>query len=125
MDKYFSPTYDPLLDFTPAQLSLSNSHSTDPNESLIGEGSFDSWDKMLNVMKERKEEKRLRELRDKEERRKDRERKRRERRRKRGESVSSSSSSESEKGDGKGMMGIKYEKQGATREWDRGKETPT
>lgn len=127
MDKYFSPTYDPLVDFTPSQLSLSASASNqDEPYGLIAEGSFNSWDRMLSAIKERKEEKKLRESREKEERRKERERKRRERRRKRGESVSSSEESEhgGKEGSG-GLMEIKYSKKGGTREWDLGKETPT
>lgn len=116
MDKYFSPTYDPLLDFTPAQL-------TDSTTGLIGEGGFDEWDRMLSTMKRRKEDKKEVEWREKEERRRERDKKRKERRRKRGESVSESDS-EDEKG-GKGIMDMKYSKKGSTREWDLGKENPT
>lgn len=124
MDKYFSPTYDPLLDFTPAQLALQKD-AQDGEFGLIGEGSFNEWDKMLKNLKDRKEEKKLRESREKEERRKDRERKRKERRRRKGEAVSSSDDSESEARVGKGLMDMKYSKKGGTREWDLGKEVPT
>jgi hypothetical protein len=127
MDKYFSATYDPLLDFTPAQLELKN--DKDDLHGLIAEGSFNEWDKMLRNLKERKEDKKVRESREKEERRKERERKRKERRRKRGESVSSSEESGDERGGGTkggaGLMDMKYSKKGGTREWDLGKETPT
>ncbi|GAA5844864.1 hypothetical protein JCM3766R1_004373 [Sporobolomyces carnicolor] len=134
MDKYFSPTYDPLLDFTPAQLALgrtgSGSAGDDDEYGLIGEGSFNAWDQMLDSIKGRKEEKKLREAREKEERRKERERKRKERRRKKGEAVSSSDGDDGggrdrRDGSARGLMEMKYSKKGGTREWDLGKETPT
>ncbi|GAA6014729.1 hypothetical protein JCM11491_001955 [Sporobolomyces phaffii] len=136
MDKYFSPTYDPLLDFTPAQLELASSGSGgDREHALIGEGTFDAWDRMLRTVQERKEDKKLREAREKDARRRERDKKRKDRRRRRGEAVSSSSSSSGGSGDeaatttrtttGDGLMGIKYAKKGATREWDRGKQSPT
>lgn len=121
MDKYFSPTYDPLLDFTPSQL-------TDSQTGLIGEGGFDEWDRMLSSLKRRKEDKKEVEWREKEERRRDREKKRKERRRKRGEDVSESESDDEGKrgvGGQKGIMDMKYSKKGSTREWDLGKENPT
>ena len=50
MDKYFSPTYDPRLDYTLTDV-------TDPSTGLIAEGAFDGWDRMLETVRARKEDK--------------------------------------------------------------------
>ena len=50
MDRYFSSTYNPALDVSIQDL-------TDPKTGLIAEGNFDGWDKMLSVLKKRKEDK--------------------------------------------------------------------
>ena len=50
MDKYFTTTYNPALD-------VSFDDLTDPSTGLIGEGNFSEWDKMLHVLKKRKEDK--------------------------------------------------------------------
>jgi hypothetical protein len=50
MDKYFSTSYNPALD-------VSFSDLTDANTGLIAEGNFSEWDKMLAVLKKRKEDK--------------------------------------------------------------------
>ena len=50
MDKYFSSSYNPALDVSIQDL-------TDPNTGLIAEGNFDEWDKMLSILKKRKEDK--------------------------------------------------------------------
>lgn len=129
MDKYFTPTYDPSLDF-------SLSAMTDPMTGLIseqgGKGMEVGWERMLGVVEARREGKREREVREKEERREERRRKREERERRKGKGKrgrGSDSEEEKEAGptyDGKkGMMDVKYTKSGGTREWDKGKEQPT
>lgn len=50
MDKYFTADYDPRLD-----VSLDN--LTDPSTGLIGEGNFDEWSAMLDLLKTRRQEK--------------------------------------------------------------------
>jgi hypothetical protein len=147
MDKYFSPTYDPRLDYTLTDV-------TDPSTGLIAEGAFDGWDRMLETVRARKEDKSNsnratregREEREKSERRKERERRRAEReerrrkrkRRKGGDAASDEEDSHDGASDndgdrssygasrgGGGVMDVKYVKRGKAREWDLGKETPT
>lgn len=138
MDKYFSPTYDPRLDYTLTDV-------TDSATGLIADGAFDGWDRMLETVKVRKEDKREREEREKAERRRERERRRaereerrqrRKRRRRSGSAAGSSRSgaSDSEDGEGavgprydpaSGLMDVAYARKGKTREWDLGKENPT
>ncbi|CEQ39413.1 SPOSA6832_00950, partial [Sporobolomyces salmonicolor] len=133
MDKYFSPTYDPRFDFTLDAV-------TDPSTGLVGDAGFDAWDGMISLVKARKEDKKEKEWREKEERRRERDQKRKEReerrrerkRRRRGEGSSASGSGSESDGEvgprydpKTGLMEVKYAKQGATREWDLGKETPT
>lgn len=50
MDKYFSSNYNPALDISVADLE-------DPKTGLIAEGNFSEWDKMLNTLQKRKEDK--------------------------------------------------------------------
>lgn len=50
MDKYFKADYDPRLDVSMESL-------TDPNTGLIGEGNFDEWSNMLEILKIRRQEK--------------------------------------------------------------------
>lgn len=142
MDKYFSPTYDPRFDYTLTDV-------TDPKTGLIADGAFDGWDRMLETVRARKEDKSdrerrdRREERDKSERRKERERRRAERderrRRKRrrksrgddSDATASARASEPDVGSGRrgggagGIMDVEYTKRGKAREWDLGKETPT
>ena len=123
MDKYFSSSYDPALDFTLDDV-------TDKSTGLVGPGGFDGWDRMLDSVKARKEDKRAREAREKAERRAERERVRKERedkrRRRRGETLSESEDEVGPKYDPKsGLMDMQYSRAGKTREWDKGKETPT
>lgn len=134
MDKYFSPTYDPRLDYSLTDV-------TDPSTGLIAEGAFDGWDRMLETVKARKEDKKDKEERERAERRRERERRRAEReerrhrrkRRRRAGSEGSSDGSGSDDADEVGprfdgtggVMAVKYAKPGKTREWDLGKETPT
>lgn len=108
MDKYFTPTYDPLFDVSVPDLTDSSG--------LIGEGAFEGWDRMLGVLKERKEERKDRERREKEMRHEERERVRRERkRRKEGASPEVVERT-------KGLMEVEgYAKRGGVREWDQGK----
>ncbi|BGO94910.1 hypothetical protein NBRC10512v2_006704 [Rhodotorula toruloides] len=126
MDRYFSENYDPRLDYSLDDV-------TDRSTGLIAEGAFDTWDRMLDVVKARKEDKKEKELREKLERKAERDRIRKEReerrKRKRRHGSGSDSSSEEEVGpryDPKsGLMEMQYAKKGKTREWDLGKETPT
>ncbi len=142
MDKYFDPTYDPRLDYTLTDV-------TDPSTGLIAEGAFDGWDRMLETVRTRKEDKSIRstregrEEREKSERRRERERRRaereerrRKRKRRRGEASDEEDSHDGasdDEGDrssygasrGGGVMDVKYVKRGKAREWDLGKETPT
>lgn len=151
MDKYFSPTYDPRLDYTLTDV-------TDPSTGLIAEGAFDGWDRMLETVRARKEDKSSsnsnratregrEEEREKSERRRERERRRaereerrRKRKRRRGGDAASdederdshdgASDDDGDRGSygtsrGGGVMDVKYVKRGKAREWDLGKETPT
>ncbi|GAA6057965.1 hypothetical protein JCM3770_000654 [Rhodotorula araucariae] len=124
MDKYFSPSYDPALDFTLDDV-------TDRSTGLVGPGGFDGWDRMLATVQARKEDQRAREAREKAERKAERERVRREReekrRRRRGEAPRSDSEDEvGPKVDPQsGLLEMQYSRAGKTREWDKGKETPT
>ena len=129
MDKYFDPNYDPRLDVSVSDLTAPNG--------LIADGGFDGWDKMLSVVRERKEERKAREQREKAERKEARERIRRERKDKRRRKVNRGDEVESEseedmdggrptsardKDVGDTFMGVQYVKKGATREWDLGKD---
>ncbi|KAK4052771.1 hypothetical protein OIV83_002058 [Microbotryomycetes sp. JL201] len=124
MDKYFEPDYDPRLDVNLDHVTQSNG--------LIADAGFDGWNTMLQVIRERKEEKKEREWREKLERKREREKVRKERehrrKRRRGESVSSGEDPGEEardRGTGSGLMEIEYSKRGSTREWDLGKQTAT
>ena len=74
MDKYFSSTYDPRLDVSVADLTDTNG--------FIGEGNFDEWSKMIEILKVRKEEKGFREREREEQKLIEREKKRDEKKRK-------------------------------------------
>ena len=118
MDKYFSPTYDPLLDIA---------HTTVPSTGLLHEeSSFENWNNMLEILRERKEEKKLKSIKDKAERKEQREVVREERKsRKEGKGVISPDLvlGGGSTGSGSGLMdmGSSYTKRGGTREWDMGK----
>ncbi|GEM10881.1 hypothetical protein Rt10032_c12g4898 [Rhodotorula toruloides] len=127
MDRYFSENYDPRLDYSLDDV-------TDRSTGLIAEAAFDTWDRMLDVVKARKEDKKEKELREKLERKAERdrirkEREERKRRKRRHGSVGDSSSEEEEVGPchnpKSGLMAMQYANKGKTREWDLGKETPT
>ena len=121
MDKYFAASYDPRFDVSLSDLTHSNG--------LIAPGAFEGWDGMLEVLKDRKEEKR----RDKERRHEERERIRK---RRRGELVEEEDGEEGGLGQGgkaaqaakrgdQGLMGVQYASKGTTREWDLGKVDST
>ncbi|KAI5481738.1 hypothetical protein MNV49_000015 [Pseudohyphozyma bogoriensis] len=120
MDKYFAESYDPRMDVSVDDLTTSSG--------IIAEGAFDSWDTMLRVVKERKEEKKEREAREKEARHREREAIREERRRKKDRKRGIYSSDDegpkppSQTTASKTLVdGYEYVKRGGTREWDSGK----
>ncbi|KAF8324111.1 hypothetical protein DL93DRAFT_2162195 [Clavulina sp. PMI_390] len=97
MDKYFDPAYDPGLDYDTTAVMDTNA--------LVGEGAFDQWNLMLQVVRLRREEKE--------------DRKRKEKEKAAGGSKAAASSS----GNGEvGLMDLVYKKRGAVREWDLGKD---
>ncbi|KAI0297607.1 hypothetical protein B0F90DRAFT_1819197 [Multifurca ochricompacta] len=100
MDKYFEASYDPRLDVAP--LNVPNIPAT----GLINSAEFEGWDAMLELIKQKREDKA--------------ERKRLERL---GLVEKSTLASWSEGGNG--LMDIEYKKRGSVREWDLGKESPT
>lgn len=89
MDKYFDPAYDPALDYEPA---------TDIN-SIVPEGAFDDWNFMLQLMRQRREDK--------------------EDRKRAGSSSTSKRKTTEREPD---ITEIVYKKKGAVREWDMGKD---
>ena len=120
MDKYFETSYDPRLDVAPLVAP------SIPATGLINNAEFEGWDAMLDLLKQRKEDKA--------------ERKRLERL---GLVEKSGKEKKKEKGKSKvaglgvagalagwsacgdGLMDIEYKKRGSVREWDLGKESPT
>lgn len=108
MDKYFEQSYDPRLDTGPMIMPEV------PATGLIEGAEFESWDAMLDIIRQRREDKA--------------ERKRLER----AGLIPSGSSKTKEKtftdsgawtmDAGTSVMDIKYSKRGAVREWDMGKE---
>lgn len=112
MDKYFESSYDPRLDTGP--LTVPNVPST----GLIDGSEFENWEAMLEIIRQRREDRAER---------------------KRAERLGLLPESEKDEKDGKtgkvgkaseawtmeagsGVMDIKYNKRGAVREWDMGKE---
>ena len=99
MDKYFESSYDPRLDVAPLAMP------TIPSTGLISDAEFAGWDAMLEVIRQRRE--------DKEE-------------KKRVERYGGSSDKEPKAAEGTSetvdLMSIQYKKRGAVREWDLGKE---
>lgn len=119
MDKYFETSYDPRLDVAPLVAP------SIPATGLINNAEFEGWDAMLDLLKQRREDKA--------------ERKRLERlglveksgkEKKKGKSkvaglgVAGALAGWSA-GGGDGLMDIEYKKRGSVREWDLGKESPT
>lgn len=103
MDKYFEESYDPRLDVAPL------SAPTIPATGLINDAEFAGWDAMLELIRQRREDKE--------------EKKRLERwgigKDKGKEAKSKSTPVASDTVD---IMSIEYKKRGAVREWDLGKE---
>lgn len=111
MDKYFEESYDPRLDTGPMTVP------TIPNTGLIDGPEFESWEAMLDIIRQRREDKaerkrlqRLGLLPDKEKKEK-----------KVKEKIEKSSDAWS-MDTGTSIMDIQYSKKGAVREWDMGKE---
>jgi len=114
MDKYFEESYDPRLDVAP----LTAPHV--PATGLINNAEFEGWDAMLELIRLRREDRE--------------EKKMLERLGLTKEKTKSSSSSSSKapisssaandrwSGEGLNIMQIEYNKRGAVREWDMGKE---
>lgn len=109
MDKYFETSYDPRLDIEPMTIP------TVPSTGLIDGTVFERWEAMLDVIRQRREDKL--------------ERKRLERQGLLLDKGSSKkvitgemASSSAWKGEGASMMDIQYNKRGSVREWDMGKE---
>lgn len=102
MDKYFAKDYDPRLDTTSSMTSV---------DGFIPPGAFDSWDYMLQVVKQRQEEKE--------------ERKRLEKLH-RGSSgkikKDSAMISTQNTGEMADLLSMQYTKRGGVREWDEGKK---
>lgn len=115
MDKYFDTNYDPRLDIAPLTIPQI------PSTGLINGPEFEGWDAMLEIIKQRREDKV--------------ERKRLERlglipvekpdkptTKKPVKSGEKESEARWNEGSGSGIMDIVYKKKGAVREWDVGKE---
>ncbi|EJU02701.1 hypothetical protein DACRYDRAFT_115712 [Dacryopinax primogenitus] len=122
MDRYFDDAYDPRLDFQISQ------------DGFVESGQFEGWDQMLEVLKLRKEEKRLREweqaAREYEEDKRGRKKKSKEEREleERGRPIKELLEETKRKlreleGKEKGIMDVVYKKRGEAREWDKGRVT--
>ena len=102
MDRYFEDTYDPRMDVTAPHV---------PSTGLINNAEFEGWDTMLDLLRQRQEDKE--------------EKKRLQRmgyskdeiKKAISKPAASASSSQSN-----GIMDIEYKKRGAVREWDMGKK---
>ncbi|KAH7886301.1 hypothetical protein F5I97DRAFT_1879286 [Phlebopus sp. FC_14] len=104
MDKYFEDSYDPRLDVTPLSIP------TVPDTGLINDSEYAGWDAMLELLRQRREDKE--------------ERKRLEKlgfefgdKKIPGPKLTTSKADASVN-----LMGIEYNKRGSVREWDLGKE---
>lgn len=102
MDKYFEDSYDPRLDVTALSVP------TVPKTGLINNSEYEAWDAMLELLRQRRE--------DKEE-------------KKRLEKLGFNTSDKKvptsklkKCGEGDSIMEIEYKKKGSVREWDLGKE---
>jgi hypothetical protein len=106
MDKYFEPSYDPRLDAGPMTIPEI------PSTGLVDGADFESWEAMLDVIRQRREYKAE------------------QRRLEKAGLLLSGKEKEKEKKDseawtmnpGSSVMDIKYSKRGTVREWDLGKE---
>ena len=104
MDKYFESSYDPRLDVAPLTMP------TIPATGLISDAEFAGWDAMLEVIRQRREDK-------EDKKRMDRlgisdKGKEKDKKKKDAEGTSEAVD----------IMSIQYKKRGAVREWDLGKE---
>ncbi|KAF4604640.1 hypothetical protein EYR40_003414 [Pleurotus pulmonarius] len=111
MDKYFEESYDPRLDVAPL------SAPKVPATGLINNAEYEGWDAMLDLLRQRKEDKD--------------ERKRMERlgipipkatKPNNKKSLGGSSAMDERWSTGDNIMGIEYTKRGSVREWDVGKQ---
>ncbi|KAL4067242.1 hypothetical protein V8B97DRAFT_941868 [Scleroderma yunnanense] len=105
MDKYFDDSYDPRLDVAPLAAP------TVPKTGLINDAEYAAWDAMLELLRQRREDKE--------------EKKRLEKlgfpsREIKLEQLNKRGSGEASGGDS--LMVIEYKKRGSVREWDLGKE---
>ncbi|KAG6380711.1 hypothetical protein JVT61DRAFT_5089 [Boletus reticuloceps] len=103
MDKYFEDSYDPRLDVAPLSIP------TVPKTGLINDSEYEAWDAMLELLRQRREDKE--------------EKKRLE---KLGfdmsdKKIPTSKLKKFNEG-GEAIMEIEYKKKGSVREWDLGKE---
>jgi hypothetical protein len=101
MDRYFEESYDPRLDVAPL------SAPTIPSTGLIGDAEFAGWDAMLELIRQRRQDKE--------------DKKRLERWGVDKDSTKKKKESE-QPSDSVDIMSIKYKKRGSVREWDLGKE---
>ncbi|KAF9492112.1 hypothetical protein BDN71DRAFT_1591900 [Pleurotus eryngii] len=111
MDKYFEASYDPRLDVAPL------SAPKVPATGLINNAEYEGWDAMLDLLRQRKEDKD--------------ERKRMERlgipipkatNPNNKKSLGGSSAMDERWSTGDNILGIEYKKRGSVREWDVGKQ---
>lgn len=112
MDKYFEESYDPRLDVAP----LTAPHV--PATGLINNAEFEGWDAMLELIRIRKEDREEKKML---------ERLGLTKEKVKGSShklgpISSSAVNDRWSGEGLNIMEIEYNKRGAVREWDMGKE---
>lgn len=116
MDKYFEESYDPRLDVAPLTVP------TVPKTGLINNAEYEGWDAMLELLKQRSQDKE--------------DKKRLEKMGYNKEEIRQSLLTGSIVGSSKAVqdrwnsggisvLDIEYKKRGALREWDMGKETPT
>jgi hypothetical protein len=99
MDKYFEENYDPRLDVAPLSVPKV------PATGLINNADFEGWDRMLELIRLKREDK-------EEKKRMERLGLTKEKVRDKKKGISESTS----------IMDIEYKKQGSVREWDLGKE---
>lgn len=103
MDKYFEESYDPRFDVAPLSVP------TIPATGLISDAEFAGWDAMLELIRQRREDKEERKRLDRWGVGKDKDK----------DKKKKAAEPSSETVD---IMSIEYKKRGAVREWDLGKE---
>ncbi|CCL98540.1 uncharacterized protein FIBRA_00539 [Fibroporia radiculosa] len=107
MDKYFESSYDPRLDVAPLPLPQV------PSTGLIDDAEYAGWDAMLEIIRQRREDKAEKKVLERWGLDKDKSKKR-----KKGDDITPALWSEG----GSDIMNIEYKKKGSVREWDLGKE---